>query len=363
MTAALALPGIASGASAIEGVPVTYKHLNYEEDDLMEVEADYLDIGIPINSRNDLMLSLEYETMSGASPIFFLPGEGDEVIQVTSGASITDERTALSANYRHFFDNAILSVTPAGSSENDYDSISLTMEYQWDRNGKNTTYSVGAGYTDDEISATGQNLDEEKDGGSIFAGITQVLSSRSLLQLNLSIAEESGYLSDPYKLALVESNFVSDNRPADRQQTALMLRYIAYQQKQKASLHLTYRYFEDDWGTEAHTLETSWNQEYGQNWLATYSLRYYTQEKADFYEPFYETTRADGYYSSDYRLAGYGSALAGLKLEKSFSNDTSINFNIEYYTRRGDLKLSGDSSADPEPLESVIFSFGIGHTF
>ena len=363
MTAALALPGIASGASALEGVPVNYKHLNYEEDELMEVEAEYLDIGIPIDSKNDLTVSLEYETMSGASPIFYLPGEGDEIIRVTSGASITDERTALAVNYRRFFDNGVFSVTPAGSNENDYDSLSLTLEYQWERNGKNTTYSIGAGYTDDNVSATGQDLDENKNGNSIFAGITQVLGAQSLLQLNLSIAEESGYLSDPYKLALVDGNFVADNRPARREQTALLVRYIAYKQNKEASLHLTYRFFDDDWGTQAHTLETSWNQEFGRNWLATYTLRYYTQEKAEFYQPFYSSPRPDGLYSTDYRLADYGSALVGFKLEKSFSSETSINFNIEYYTRRDDLKLSGDASTEPEPLESLIVSFGIGHTF
>ena len=95
MTAALALPGIAAGASALDDVTVTYKHLSYEEDNLMEVEADYFNFGIPINSKNDLLVSVEYETMSGASPIFFLPGPDGEVIQVTSGASITDERTAV----------------------------------------------------------------------------------------------------------------------------------------------------------------------------------------------------------------------------------------------------------------------------
>ena len=363
MTAALALPGIAAGASVIDDVPVTYKHLSYEENDLMSVEADYFDFGIPIDGKNDLQVSLELETMSGASPVFMLPGPGDEVIQVTSGASITDERTALAVNYRHFFDNGMLSVAPAGSSENDYDSISLTMEYQWDRNGKNTTYSVGVGYTDDRIGATGQDLNEEKVGNSWFAGLTQVLSAQSLLQLNLSVAEESGYLSDPYKLALVETNFVADSRPPARRQSALLLRYISYEKNNQASLHLGYRYFADDWGIEAHTLETAWNQELPGNWLASYSLRYYTQGKADFYAPFYTASRADGFYSSDYRLAGNGSALIGLKLEKTFTTETSVNLNVEYYTRRGDLKLDGVASTDPEPLESYIVLFGIGHRF
>jgi len=257
----------------------------------------------------------------------------------------------------------MLSITPAGSTENDYDSRSVTAEYQWDSNGKNTTYSFGGGFADETVGATGQILSEDKDAKSWFAGVTQVLSAQSLLQLNLSLAEESGFLNDPYKLTLVGANLLSDNRPSERQQAALLIRYITYKEKHDASLHLVYRYFEDDWGIEAHTVETSWNQELSSNWLLTPSFRYYSQEKADFYAPFFTTTPADGFYSSDYRLASYGSVLAGIRLEKTFSFNASINLNIEYYTRRGDLKLGGDGSIDPGPLESTIVTFGFSYTF
>ena len=363
MKAALALPGIATASSALDEIPVTYKHLSYEEDGLMEVQADYFDLGIPINGNNDLTVSVEYEAMSGASPIFSLPGADGEIVQVTSGASITDQRTAVAVNYRYFTNSGIVSVSPAISTENDYDSNSVTTEYQWERNGKSTTYSIGAGISDDRVGATDQDLNEDKAGSSVFAGITQVLSSRSLLQVNISLAEETGYLSDPYKLVLVESNFLADNRPSERRQTAFLLRYITFKDSHDASLHLGYRLFQDDWGIESHTLESTWNQELSNQWLASYSFRYYTQEMADFYAPFFTTAPADGNYSSDYRLAAYGSVLVGLKLVKTFNNNSSINLNLEYYTRREDLKLGGDGSTDPEPLESYIISFGFSHAF
>ncbi len=363
MTAALALPGNAVAATVLDEIPVSYKRLNYEEDELMSVEADYFEMGMPIDGQSDLLVSVEFETMSGASPVFLLPGPDDDVIQVTSGASITDERTAVGFKYRRFSENGMLSLSPAGSTENDYDSVSLTVEYQRESSDKGTTFLVGAGYADDRVGATGQDLDEDKTGNSYFAGVTRVLGAQSLLQLNLSHAVDSGYLSDPYKLALVESNFVTDTRPEERRQSAILVRYIGYRESAEASLHLGYRYFEDNWGVEAHTLETSWNQEFSDNWLATYSLRYYSQEKADFYAPFFTSPRADGNYSSDYRLAGYGSVLVGLKLEKTFTSNTRVNLGLEYYTRRGDLKLSGEVSEDPEPLESYIVSFGIGHSF
>jgi len=88
MTAALALPGIAVGATVLDDVLVDYKHLSYIEDELMEVQADYFNLGIPINDKNDLLMSVEYEAMAGASPIFLLPGAGGTVTQVTTGVTV-----------------------------------------------------------------------------------------------------------------------------------------------------------------------------------------------------------------------------------------------------------------------------------
>lgn len=363
--AALTLPGIAIASNVIstDEVPVDYKYLFYKEKDLMQVKANYLSLGAAINDSNDLHLSLEYETMSGASPIFTAPGPDNTIIQVTSGASITDERTAGALRYRHFFNKGVISITPSISSENDYESRAITAEYQWDTNNKNTSFSIGSGYGQDTVGATGQDLNEDKNAASIFAGVTQVLNRQSLLQLNISLVKESGFLSDPYKLTQVENSILLDNRPDQRQQAVLLTRYIRYFGGASGSLHVSYRYYQDDWSINAHTLETSWSQELPQSWLLTPSLRYYSQEKASFYEPFFTQARADGIYSSDYRLASFGSVLLGIKVEKTFNKTTNLNLNIEYYERNGELKLTGDYSVDPAPLRSYAITFGIKHTF
>ena len=362
---ALALPGIAIGANTLgaDDVVLDYKHLYYKEKDLMQVSANYLSLGAKINDNNDLNLTLEYESMSGASPIFITTGPDGTLTQVTSGASITDKRTAGSLRYSHYLSKGVISITPSVSSENDYESRAITAEYQWDQNNKNTSFSIGSGYAQDTVGATGQDLDEDRKGVSIFGGVTQVLDRQSLLQFNVSLAKESGYLSDPYKLTLVEGSIIQDNRPDERQQAVLLTRYIRYFGEASGSMHLSYRFYHDDWSINAHTLEASWNQELPQSWLLTPSLRYYSQEKASFYEPFFTQARADGIHSSDYRLASFGSILAGFKAAKTFNKNTNINLNVEYYERNGELKLGGDYSVDPEPLKSYAITFGIKHTF
>ena len=367
MTAALALPGIASGQTGLEAgdYELDYKHVAYEEDDdLMQVDAEYITFGVPVNDQNDLLFNLEYETLSGASAIFMTPDVDGTPIQVTSGASITEERTAFSARYRHTLDNGgRFSITPSASDENDYSSTAVTFEYQWDINNKNTSFSVGGGLASDTIeSAVDATVGGDKDGTSLFAGVTQLLDAKSLFQVNFSLAEESGYLTDPYKLTLIGSTIAPETRPDDRQQMVLLGRYIRHV-GENASLHLSYRYFQDDWEIRTHTLEASWHLELPNDWLLTPSLRYYSQEKAEFYAPYYLQARTDGFHSSDYRLASYGSILAGLRVQKGLGDRVKLNLDVQSYQRDGELKLSGDYSYDPLPLSSIVLTFGLTYTF
>ena len=59
-------------------------------------------------------------------------------------------------------------------------------------------------------------------------------------------------------------------------------------------------------------------------------IRYYTQSKARFYELFFTTPRADNSYSSDYRLAGFGSLGAGLRVSKEILQNTGVISSIKF---------------------------------
>ena len=45
---------------------------------------------------------------------------------------------------------------------------------------------------------------------------------------------------------------------------------------------MDYRYFDDDWGISAHTLDFAWHQNVGERSALIPFLRYYTQDQADF---------------------------------------------------------------------------------
>ena len=365
MAAAVALPGVSTAATSIDSgdIVVDFKHLLYEEqNDLMSVDADYISVAMAITDQSDLSVSIEYETISGASPIFMSPDADGMPVLVKSGASITDQRTAVSASFNYFLDSGKISVSPSWSDENDYTSNAVTVQYEWGANSNNTTFAVGAGFADERVWATGDLVRNDKEGSSAFFGVTQVISTKSLMQFNVSFSNESGFLSDPYKLTQIQDTIAADARPDDRTQISGLARYIRHM-GEGFSVRLAYRYFQDDWDVQSHTLEAAWYQELSSGWLINPSVRYYTQDKARFYEPYFVELRDDGYYSSDFRLASFGSIMAGLTVGKTIFGSTRFTLGVDFYERRGELKLGGEHSLDPEPLSSYVVTVGLKHTF
>lgn len=196
-----------------------------------------------------------------------------------------------------------------------------------------------------------------------------------------------------------------EQRPDGRDQIAFSGKYISYIAPFDAALHLTYEYSNDDWGIDTHAFTTEWIQPLPNNWTLTPRLRYYTQDAADFYTPYllteqayrsfaldtagrqiwfdlnnpesefyraangsyfsatgdeidpnafdllprlqdFDANRLPGNFSSDHRLAGFGSLSAGLTVNKSWGNGIEFEAGIEYYDRRSGLRMGGDGGND-----------------
>jgi hypothetical protein len=112
-------------------------------------------------------------------------------------------------------------------------------------------------------------------------------------------------------------------------------------------LHVDYRFTSDDWGTKSHTAELSWHQPIGDGWQVVPRLRYYTQNQADFYGATFTGKTADyAYYSSDYRLAGFGTVSGGLKFSKDIGRVSALKHlqfqaGLEYFDHKAAYQLGG----------------------
>jgi hypothetical protein len=299
------------------------------------------------------------------------------------------------------WDEAALNVNGGVSVEDDYNSHFIGADGRMDFNGKLTTLNLGLTYTDSLISAQRDSqysgyidyttvfdigdlkkvtedgkpvdLTGEREDWSGRVGLTQVLSKNSVLKGGVNYTYSSGFLENPYKVAelifvdpnqspdpndllTADTQGVLERRPDKRHQWTFDLGSVHYFSGLDASLHLDYRFFHDDWGINAHTFEAAWGQPVGSGWTITPRVRYYSQDAANFYSPYFIFDQARSFtkdfttdystlpianFSSDQRLSGYGALSGGVTINKQFAKGVNFNAGFEYYTHQGGLKLGG----------------------
>lgn len=62
--------------------------------------------------------------------------------------------------------------------------------------------------------------------------------------------------------------------------------------------------------------------------------RFYAQSAAYFYQPVFYATRLDANYSSDYRLASFGSLDGGVQLSREFFDRLKLTAAVDFYERK-----------------------------
>ena len=313
------------------------------------------------------------------------------------------------------WDDAAVDMGGGISTENDYESRFGSLGGRLDFNQKLTTLNLNLSYTNSATSAlldhdaapyiyetsngfnnyntthatsqmakaSGSNLltGNREDWGTVL-GLTQVLNKQAVIEANLGYTRSDGYMANPYKTVTTvfidpaqkpdaSGNFsgttlaLLEKRPNERNQWTANLRYVQHIVAFDAALHIDYRLFHDDWGITAHTFDVDWAQPIGDSWMVTPRIRYYSQDAADFYQPFMvsqQTTpgkymgvdsnnkailaplnagKLPANYSSDQRLSAFGALSGGITISKKFAKGVSIEAGAEYYTHAGSLMLGG----------------------
>ena len=390
-----------SGASPIATAPVGFfaNHL-IEEADQVTGASPYLASLSQMNfdeQLNPLMID-GFDPFSG-----FTYANGEQLVHTLAMAS-PETRKQGDFNLTYEWNNATASVGGGISIENDYESRFVNWGGTLDLNSKLTTLSFNQSYTnsttsalldhdaipylnrfayEDQIVGTSpkvrvsvhSTLFGEREDWSTGFGITQVLGKNSLIEISANYTRSKGFMENPYKAVYVfyvnPANVVApgvlgggviaylEERPDERNQWTINTRFVQHIEPLNAALNINYRFFDDDWGINAHTLEADWVQPLGRGWTITPTIRYYSQDRADFYHPYLVTKKRktnnkaedyanipEQYFSSDHRLSGYGALSGGLVLSKQFSKGVSLEMGFEYYTHEGALKLGGDGEDD-----------------
>jgi hypothetical protein len=288
-----------------------------------------------------------------------------------------------------------------GSGEYDYTSLGASATYLQDFNNRNTTLSAGLSYSNDTSSPVGGVPSALKpmltpgetlrDGDSdtktltdFILGITQVISRKTLVQLNYSLGMYDGYLTDPYKIVTVvdpvtglpttsglqnvNANalpYVYEKRPDSRQINSLYFRTVHHLTRDV--INFSYRYFWDDWGITSNTFDLKYRYEIGRGYLQP-EVRYYLQDAADFYVHNLVQGRdvdASGNVlldniSSDYRLAKMTTTTLSLKYGHA------VGDNSEWSIRAGLMNQSvddGDVPSGEETPDTDAIIVNAGYSF
>jgi hypothetical protein len=243
------------------------------------------------------------------------------------------------------------------SREYDFTSISANALWQHDANQKNTTYSYGANIEVDTIKPVGsvpdpltsmadQNKGSKTDSRNIvdlLFGVTQVIDRSSLFQVNLSLSQASGYMTDPYKLlSVVDSTSgepidqLFENRPDSRSRQSLYGKYKKTLGNDDV-FTASYRYMTDDWGIDSNTFDFAYRFKFAEGYFLQPHLRLYDQSAADFYSYFLvdgESLPND--VSADYRLGELEATTVGVKFGREYDQQHSWSFRLEQYTQTGE---------------------------
>jgi hypothetical protein len=340
----------------------------YEEDDMQgkksfgggseryDIDVAQFHLLAPVADNWAVALDVQWEDMSGASPWFVGQTPGNDPKVIMSGASIEDTRTEVSVTTRYYYDRGNAGFNYTYSDEDDYESDAVSLDGSLNSTDGLTTYSAALSASSDDIDPTQgtvptNTLKDDKDIRSAWVGVTRIVSKQAIVSFGLSYTYREGYLTDPYKFY--------DQRPDERKEWAASTGYRHYFIAPDAALHVDYRYFNDDWDVESHTVDVAWVQNLGSDTQLTPFVRYYSQEEAEFFSVVANTD--DRYYADDYRLSAFGAFSVGLRLRQDFGN-WSVNAAGERYRTDESWGLySGDEA--PGLVDSWRFSIGLDYVF
>lgn len=372
-TSALALPGIAQADAPPTESTLSYKISNYQEGDLTRAQVPFGELGrydidvhqfqyvSPLGRDFALFIDANHEDMSGASPWFSTANAaGEPVINMSGASGISDARSELSIGTRYYSQNGNFGGAVGYSEENDYRATYFKLSGSRNFNNDLTTVTLGFSHSADDIFPTDAELfnrirNENKRAISAAVSLSQVINRVTTFQTALSITEQSGFLSDPYKL--------QDARPDNKTQIALSnsLRYFFIEAD--GALQANYRYYHDDFGISSHTLDLSWFQNINRTFKISPMLRYYSQSAADFYTNIDDFTKPlKEPQSSDYRLSAFGAFSGGINLIADFG-DWTATLTAERYVANEKYSVYAVNQPSPALVQFLRLSMGVDYSF
>ncbi len=149
---------------------------------------------------------------------------------------------------------------------------------------------------------------------------SQIINERLQLALLLDLVYQDGYLGLPFHRVYFSDNSVKpENLPGTRLKIPVGLR-INYFLGDNLVLRGYYRYYTDDWGLSAHTLNFETAVKFSPFFSVTPYYRYYTQHQVNYFAAYQSHKTTDQFYTSNYDLSTFNSQMYGAGIRLSPAN-------------------------------------------
>jgi len=238
-------------------------------------------------------------------------------------------------NYRSW--NSSFGVTRSLAEDNTVLEASTTLLMDWfDK------YTL-AGAHDGHTSRT---------SASLSGGVTQLLSPTTVVHFDYGLTLQRGQLGNGWNIVPLTTGLEAlEILPRTRVRHAFVGR-VAQALPWNGAAHAFYRFYVDDWGIRAHTVELELYQRLSRLSYVRLNYRYHLQTGADFF-----TTRAPPDFTlatADSDLAPLDAQTVGVKgafdIPVHFARNLHADLAVERYFRSNDLRVS-------------VYSCGLGLLF
>jgi hypothetical protein len=230
--------------------------------------------------------------------------------------SFHDKRYAFDGNARLPLTRLLASTLAAHiSTEKDYSSFGGSATFALDADQRRLTISAGASYDHDGVPSAVRRSAHRRlgtDGSGSPAHVAGGCSGSRVISPLAPDAlghahREDGYLTEPYKVVStidpprLATGQLTELRPGSRLRNDVLATSVSAIGDDV--LHLSYRYYWDDWSLESHTADLKYRHDLNERtWLQPH-LRWYRQNPASFYTTgLVAGAPLPAFASSDYRL-------------------------------------------------------------
>ena len=299
---------------------------------------------------------------SGHSTVVTIPGTDVKASQYTAPANtlpldygFQDKRYAVDLSYTEQLSDSLRFTRGVSvSTERDFHSASLNLGFTKDLNSKNTTVGLAGNFEFDqskpafgipepltEMSGTKKGSPDGKVVFDMVGSVSQVMTRNWLMQVNLSLGDNVGYQTDPYRVISVVNattgapvKYLYESRPRTR------IRQSLYVGNKIAFLgtvtDLSGRVYHDSWGLNATSAELSERIPIT-SWLYIEpNVRYYHQTAAKFFRDYLVDGEAlPANASSDSRIGTFNATTTGLKVGMRVLDGGELYLRAENYQQSG----------------------------